>query len=825
MLPGRLYRIFQRYADIHVAFDLAAGPLGDRGAVTRAQVQGGRIHLVGYTQAQRVQMQINRSTVAVAPVPDPSGRAVFALDLPLEVGPITLTLETDAGTSAHSLRGATAWRIRRARIMLALRFVGVLLVLLPQIYAWKWQGDLAAREGVKQRLGLVPQVRALPLAAGLLGATKPPPEPPPMATLVMPVYNAFDMLPEALRRVVAHSGSAWRLVLIEDCSSDTRVRPWLQAWAQEPQQAGRVSLLCNDTNLGFVGSANRGLEAARAWKGDPVVLLNSDVFVPQGWLGRLLAPLRDGAVASVTPMSNDAEIFTVPVICQRGQIAPDAVDRLDAAAARFDPKAALAEAPTGVGFCMAMAPQFLAQVPQFDTIFGRGYGEETDWCQKTRALGGRHLGAGNVFVEHRGGVSFGSAAKQRLLEQNLSEITRRYPSYDNQVQDFIRHDPLATARLALALVWAGAHHAGTVPVYLAHAMGGGAEIYLKERIAQDLAAGGAAVVLRVGQVTRWQIEVHSAGGVTQGLLDDTGAMGALIALLGPRRIVYSCGVGDWDAVTLPDILVQLAGAAEEGNRLEMLVHDYFPLSPSYTLLGAQGRFEGVPLAGGPLADDPAHIAPRAGPPPAPLADWQAAWGRLVTRCAQITVFCETGRDLMVQVYPQAAPVIRVVPHQLPQLPARIVPPNGPVVIGVLGNIGAHKGAAVVQRLAADLARDAQYKRSHVVVIGHLDPDFGLASPSKVHGSYLLRDLGGLVARYGITCWLIPSVWPETFSFTTHEALATGMPVFAFDLGAQGAAVARAVAQGAPGAVLPLPDAGRLDPALILHPHTRLQAAS
>ena len=38
---------------------------------------------------------------------------------------------------------------------------------------------------------------------------------------------------------------------------------------------------------------------------------------------------------------------------------------------------------------------------------------------------------------------------------------------------------------------------------------------------------------------------------------------------------------------------------------------------------------------------------------------------------------------------------------------------------------------------------------------------------------------------------MPSIWPETFSFTTHEMLATGKPVMAFDLGAQGEAVREA----------------------------------
>jgi len=35
---------------------------------------------------------------------------------------------------------------------------------------------------------------------------------------------------------------------------------------------------------------------------------------------------------------------------------------------------------------------------------------------------------------------------------------------------------------------------------------------------------------------------------------------------------------------------------------------------------------------------------------------------------------------------------------------------------------------------------------------------------------------------------MPSIWPETFSFVTHELISTGVPVISFDLGAQGSAV-------------------------------------
>lgn len=811
MLPGRVYRIFQRYADLHVALELPGAPLLDTrgsevGRIESIALRRNRLWLTGMARAATVEMQINRTHQTATPEPDGTGR--FLLDVPLEIGAIDVTAHLADGMAKARLPGLQARRLLWARRGMALRFLWSLVRLAPQIYRWKWGGDLGAREVVKESLGIVPRPDATPLDAALLTPLPPAPPPARMATLAMPVFNAFDLLPEALARVERHSGDAWRLILVEDGSTDPRVWPFLRDWSADPRRADRVTLLRHDRNLGFVAAANRALEAARHWPEDPVVLLNSDALVPSGWLPRLLAPLADPRVASVTPMSNDAEIFTLPAICQRGELAPGAVDLLDAAAARLDPEAARAEAPTGVGFCMALAPGFLARVPGFDTTFGRGYGEENDWCQKTRALGGRHLGLGNLFVEHRGGQSFGNATKQRLLEKNLIVLSHRYPAYDQEVQDFIRNDPLATARLALGLVWAGAHQDTPVPVYLGHAMGGGADFDLDRRITAQVTEGQAAVVLRVGLRFRWQIELHSRFGVTRGTTDDTETMIRLIAHLPRRRIVYSCGVGDRDPVALPDILLRLA---EDGaHPVEVLMHDYFPLSPSYTLLGRDGHYHGVPCAGTAGHDaDPAHRASRPDGRQVTLADWQAAWGRLLGRAGRIEVFSEASRAIVAQACPAAAPALAVAPHALLQVPARLRPEpdrGAPPVIGVLGNIGPQKGAAVLRDLSRDLAASGA---GRLTVIGHLDPDYALAPPSGVHGAYELRDLPGLVARYRIRAWLIPSIWPETFSFTTHEALATGLPVLAFDLGAQGEAVAAAVARGAPGAVLPLPGPGGL----------------
>ena len=831
---GRLLRIFDRYADATLRLDAPGVDLRDAagrtfGRLDRRYVLRNRLVLEGWTEARRIGIALNRAQVWTVPdLTRPGGPARgFTLDLPFEPGPFRILAEMpgDAVPLSASLSGFSAGHVARARVVLWFPYLAAVVRLLPQIWRWKHHGDPAAREVIKERLHLVPASDAVEMdITAILGDAHPAPPPFASVTIVMPVFNAFDLLREAVGRVVRHSAvdgiADWRLILIEDASTDPQVRPWLQAFAAD--HGGQVHLVLNDANLGFVGSANRGLAAARGWPDDPVILLNSDAMVPAGWVARLLAPLSAPDVATATPMSNDAEIVNVPAICRPAPLPPGIGDRLDAAA-RALPARNPVSLPTGVGFCMAMAPGFLARLPQFDTVFGRGYGEETDWCQRARALGGRHVAVASLFVEHRSGASFGQTDKTRLLASNGAEISRRYPGYDREVQDFIRADPLLAPRMALALSWAAERAEGApVTVYLAHAMGGGAEVDLQRRLIADIATQGAAVVLRVGQGHRWRLEVHSAPGVVQGLTRDERLVRALLARLPQRRIVYSCAVGDPDAVALPGLLLDIAGRDRAGGQpltggrqgIEVLVHDYFPVSPSYTLLGSDGAYHGVPRPGTPAGDDPAHRAEGAGGRRVPLAQWQAAWGALIVAADRITVFSDSSRAIIAQAYPAAAtPTIE--PHTLPAAIPRIPPArgdDGKPVIGVLGNIGQHKGAAVLQRLSRDLARN---RKAGLVVIGLVDPAFPLAPPARIHGSYERRDLPGLVARYGITAWLIPSVWPETFSFTTHEVLATGMPVFAFDLGAQGQAVRDSLAAGALGAIMPIGQVPEIVPALLL----------
>ena len=54
---------------------------------------------------------------------------------------------------------------------------------------------------------------------------------------------------------------------------------------------------------------------------------------------------------------------------------------------------------------------------------------------------------------------------------------------------------------------------------------------------------------------------------------------------------------------------------------------------------------------------------------------------------------------------------------------------------------------------------------------------------KFLGKYEVTDLPNILERENIDLVFIPSIWPETFSYTTEEAINMGVAVACFNIGA------------------------------------------
>ncbi|GAB6059481.1 glycosyltransferase [Desulfonatronum parangueonense] len=268
----------------------------------------------------------------------------------------------------------------------------------------------------------------------------------PEVTVIVPVYDdlaATRECLEALEDSKAVCATCFEILVVWDAGPDPALLDYLTGWAQ----AGKIKLIVNSWNMGFVNSVNQALRHAQ---GRDVVLLNADAMVCSDWLDRL----RNRAysvddVGTVTPMTNYGELVSYPHPQSPGSIDTlDQVRLLDQACASVNTatQSQTPDLPVGVGFCMYIRGKLLREVGGMDsTQLHRGYGEEVELCLRGAVKGFRNCCAPDVFVGHLGGRSFG-ADKRRLALQNNKVLYGRYPDYRSDYLNFLRRDPLRPYR-------------------------------------------------------------------------------------------------------------------------------------------------------------------------------------------------------------------------------------------------------------------------------------------------------------------------------------------------------------------------------------------
>ena len=264
--------------------------------------------------------------------------------------------------------------------------------------------------------------------------------------IIIPVYRGYELTRRCIGSVLAgRLRSESHVVLIDDASPEAAIRAYLDEIGADE----RVTLIRNTRNLGFVASVNRGMQVH---PDRDVVLLNSDTEVANDWLDRLRdCVYSEDHIATATPFSNNATICSYPLFCRDNPM-PHGLDvaALDRVF-RDTNRGRRVELPTAVGSCMFIRRPALDAAGLFDeAAFGRGYGEEADFCCRASALGWRHMLCADTFVFHAGGASFGPD-KLALSEAAQAVIRARHPDYQQKVDRHLMLDPAADLRRAVEL--------------------------------------------------------------------------------------------------------------------------------------------------------------------------------------------------------------------------------------------------------------------------------------------------------------------------------------------------------------------------------------
>lgn len=617
-------------------------------------------------------------------------------------------------------------------------------------------------------------------------------------TVLVPVYRGLGEIRRCLESVLRwtpESERSFRLHVIDDASPEDDVRRLVEELG-ERSFPFEVITRRHDVNAGFVGTVNEGFDEA---PGD-VVVLNADTVVTYGWLDRLAATADDADVATVTPLTNFGSICTVPEDVRSTFALDDDAPRVDEFAAYVQDRSLhlRPEIITGVGFCMYVTRTALEAVGRLDErSFGRGYGEEVDFCLRAGRLGFRHLVEDGTYVHHQGGGSFGDERPHRLAA--ASEVLhKRYGFFRAANRAERRRDPLAPVFANLQL---GLHERDTSRPHVLHLIHsrpgalGGTEKHteaLMEALSDEfdfsiLFPVASGFVLR----TRWyhagsltELEFLFPGGPrrVEKVADETAEAALRMVLL----------LFDLDAVHIQNLighsLSPLGALSDFEGPVIYSLRDLFLACPNHSLLYRDDSPCGVPSDLSVCAD---CLPVTRDMPVEALVDHREYVRHRLGSIDHVVAASESSVDYLLRAFDVPREKIVHIEHGsiLPlDIRRRDIDEvrvyDEPLRIASLGLGRLKKGFDRVARLAQDLSGEG-------IEVHHFGQLEEPPSPALItHGWYDNRYLPALLDAAGIQVVLLPGPYAETFGHVMTEALLAGLPVIGAEYGALGERIKR-----------------------------------
>lgn len=620
--------------------------------------------------------------------------------------------------------------------------------------------------------------------------------------IIVPVYGQPDAVERCVNSVIRHTRASYRLLLVDDGSSDSGTRELLSRLSLH----SNVNVIRHPRNFGYTHAVNTGL-AERRYDED-LLLLNSDTIVTPNWLRKLRQSLRFSPdIGTVTAVSNAAGQFSIdglPPYSEAIAIIDEYGRDVYSSAVSsegFHP----IETPTANGFCMLIRGEALRDGVAFDSnLFPRGYGEENDFCMHLASRGWRHTIDFRAVVWHHESLSLGEE-KASLLQGGMERLAARWPSYQVNVDRFISSTALRSARetasVAVQRAAASAHDASRGSVlFLQHDGAGGARLWMDD-LAREMSdrwqpyaliASGRRFFLVTWRDSGWQeLEQYELESPIDPRSSDSRDYEDLLAW-----VLYR--LPDIDVAHVSHLLGHHMGAISflraAGIPVAMTFHDYYLSCPTAHLLDENGRFcsaRCTPTGGEcPKQAVHAHV-------PGLKHGWILNWQEwAVVACRQLTA-AVIPDSAVLEVFPEAlrsalegTPVgLRVIPHgrDVGLTGARRFayhfPDTEPLRLLVLGNIGPHKGGELLEQLT--MRRDD----IELHILGTVAPQY--AGLGHHHGTFDRENLPELVRYVEPDLGIIPSPWPETYSYVLTELWACGLPVVGSKLGAVGRRVVAA----------------------------------
>ncbi len=627
-------------------------------------------------------------------------------------------------------------------------------------------------------------------------------------SIIIPIYDAYEETKECIQSVLKYTDVPFDLILINDCSPDPRIRQLLDQY----EEFDNIRAIHNETNQGFVKNVNIGFKETD----NDVVLLNSDTIVTPKWLSKLKtnAYLR-GNIATATPVSNNAGAFSIPEINEDNDVderlgingTANIIEKLSDNTVLY--------VPTGNGFCMLVKRGAIKKLGNFDLNFGRGYGEENDFCMRAVDDGWTNILDTSTYIYHNRSVSFGSKEKKRLMEKHKLYLNTKHPTYKKQVNEFVNSNEYSDIRREYGLTL----ESESAPkfdkkniLYVIHE-GKGGTLYTSVDLMKHIHKQMNVYIITAG---REEIKLfkYTSLKLTSDSLDDE--FKEQFHELSSWRIKGGYSVADRenklfkviyfhvlrklhiDIVHIRHMIRHSLDMPRVANSMGIPVilsfHDFYYVCPAHNLIDETGTY----CAG--------HCTPLVNEDPikgqcniimglnAPLlkkfiGTWRENVSDMMENVSAFITTSPSAYDIYTEFYPELeATDFSIIEHgrdlETPDSVDDILPefkPGEKIRIVVPGNININKGAFFIKELMKYDVDD----KLELHFLGVVPKEFHLDDVGVDHGPYKRSEYNKLVHEIDPHFIGLFSIWPETYCHTLSESWTCGLPVIAIDKGALG----------------------------------------
>lgn len=597
-------------------------------------------------------------------------------------------------------------------------------------------------------------------------------------TIIIPIYNAYEVTKAAIDSVIENTNlKDNKLVLINDNSTDKRIKKLLSSYSQS-----NIIVMHNDENLGFVKTVNIGMKLDQ----NDVLLLNSDTEVTKNWLEKIKkCAYHDDNIATVTPLSNNATLASVPVPFVPSELPSnyslEQMGELVEKCSYHD----YPEIPTGHGFCLFIKRKVIEEVGYFDEeAFGKGYGEENDFCYRCLNYGYRHVLCDDTYIYHKESQSFLNSKIERM-EAAKKIIKQRYPSYLDRLEEWClkkTHHYIGD-NISLAL---GSSENRINILFIIHDWDssnlGGTTLHAHD-IIQNLRKYYNFHVLTNSTIgyQLYSYYEESETMIQYPKIDDIHDLKYYNSKYQEmlENIIDMFQISILHIHHLKNHYFNIKNVIQEYSLYTIItLHDYYCICPQINKL-----YKNDCYCGNPSNEKCNECLNYIYKNKLEIRNWRQEWRNLLSIVNKVIVPNETVKEEIQVFYPNLP--VNIIEHGInikKNKSTLKINKNEEFQIAFIGSIGIHKGSKILNQLIQ--RKDLGNIRIHL--FGYLDGFYPKNNKHYInHGKYKREDLKKLLQENNIQLVCLFSNVPETFSYTLSESIACGIPVLAFDIGAIG----------------------------------------